>query len=194
MLGHSKMKREGRQHGMVRTCRIIPSPWNPRPETRFVNQLDFPPTAGLFTKVSSKPTNHSKFTGKCGKPRCSGCRLHPVQKAKDKTKGSHKFKSHHLLIDCSLDAFAGRPGFIDDDGDDQLLEEIDIELRVGDIHRHDDGDNQPQRVTDFELKVEDIHHQVDDEDEMSYYGVEFVVDETIEGDDGWCLIEERQTI
>ncbi|XP_038890912.1 uncharacterized protein LOC120080342 [Benincasa hispida] len=180
------MKREGRQHGMVRTYRIIPSPWNPRPETQFVNELDFPPTAGLFTKVSSKPTNHSKFTGKCSKPRCSGCRLHPVQKAKDKTKGSHKFKSHHLLIDYYLlDDFDERPSFVDDEGDDHLLEEIDIELRDGDIHRHDDGDDQPQKVTDSELKVED---------EMSCYRVEFVVDETMEGDDSWCLIEERHTI
>lgn len=166
------MKREGRQHGMVRTCRIIPSPWNPRPETRLINELDVPPTAGLFTKVSSKPTNHSKFTGKCGKTRCSGCRFHPVQKAKDKTKGSHKFKSHHLVIDCPL-ANYDPASFIDDDGDDQPLE-----------------------VTDFESRVEDIHHHVDDEDEdeTSYCKVEFVVEEAVEGDDTWCLVEEDKVI
>ncbi|KAA0037631.1 putative Calcium-binding site [Cucumis melo var. makuwa] len=188
------MKREGRQHGMVRTYRIIPSPWNPRPETRFVNELDFPPTAGLFTKVSSKPTNHSKFTGKCSKPRCSGCRLHPVQKAKDKTKGSRKFKFHQLLIDFSMDDFNECPSIIDDDGDDQSLEEIDVKLRVGDIHRHNDDDYQLQKVTDFESRVEGIHHHVDDEDERSYHKVEFVVDEAVEGDDSWCLVEERQAI
>lgn len=187
------MKREGRQHGMVRTYRIIPSPWNPRPETRFVNEFDFPPTAGLFTKVSSKPTNHSKFTGKCGKPRCSGCRLHPVQKAKDKTKGSHKFKSRYL-IDCSLVAFDGHPNFIDDDGDDQPLEVTDFELSVDEIHQYDDGDVQVLKVTDFESRVEDIHHHVDDEDEMSYCKVEFVVDEAMEGHDIWCLVEERPAI
>ncbi|KAK9039585.1 hypothetical protein V6N11_014781 [Hibiscus sabdariffa] len=60
------MKREGRQHGMVRTYRILPSPLNPKPESRFIQQFDLPPTAGLFTKVPVKPTNHSKFTGRPG--------------------------------------------------------------------------------------------------------------------------------
>ncbi|CAM8987105.1 unnamed protein product [Rhodiola kirilowii] len=57
------MKREGRQHGMVRTYRILPAPLNQTNKLRFVNRIDTPPTAGLFTKVSSKPTNHSKSTG-----------------------------------------------------------------------------------------------------------------------------------
>ncbi|PQP97108.1 hypothetical protein Pyn_12086 [Prunus yedoensis var. nudiflora] len=56
------MKREGRQHGMVRTYGVIPDPLNPRPETRHENRFDSP-TAALFTKVATKPTNHSKFTG-----------------------------------------------------------------------------------------------------------------------------------
>ncbi|GAY48391.1 hypothetical protein CUMW_111320 [Citrus unshiu] len=54
---------------MVRTYRIAPSPWNPRPDARTVNKFDSPPTCGLFTKVSQRPTNHSKFTGKCGRAR-----------------------------------------------------------------------------------------------------------------------------
>ncbi|KAM7509845.1 hypothetical protein LguiB_008720 [Lonicera macranthoides] len=87
------MKREGRQRGMVRTYPILPSPLNPRPDTIFVNRLDSPPTAGLFTKVSRKPTNHSKFTGKCGRPKCSGCHLHPACKSKEKVKGTQKLKS-----------------------------------------------------------------------------------------------------
>ncbi|TKY66315.1 hypothetical protein E2542_SST09184 [Spatholobus suberectus] len=65
------MKREGRQHGMVRSYRILPSPLNPRHNTRYITRFDSPLTAGLFVKVSSKPTNHSKFTGKCGTPRCT---------------------------------------------------------------------------------------------------------------------------
>ncbi|PON44052.1 hypothetical protein PanWU01x14_269880 [Parasponia andersonii] len=91
------MKREGRQNGMVRTYQILPSPLNPRPETRFVNRFDSPATAGLFTRVPSKPTNHSKFTGKCGQPRCNGCHLHPACKAKDKTKGTRKLKSNDIV-------------------------------------------------------------------------------------------------
>ncbi|KAH7532406.1 hypothetical protein FEM48_Zijuj04G0016200 [Ziziphus jujuba var. spinosa] len=35
------MKREGRQHGMVRTYWILPSPLKPRPTARFVNHLDY---------------------------------------------------------------------------------------------------------------------------------------------------------
>jgi hypothetical protein len=52
----------------------------------------------LFSKVPSKPTNHSKFTGKCSKPRCTGCHMHPSCKSKDKTKGSHKVKSHDRVM------------------------------------------------------------------------------------------------
>ncbi|XP_062102900.1 uncharacterized protein LOC133813884 [Humulus lupulus] len=99
------MKREGRQHGMVRTYQILPSPLNPRPETRFVNRFDSPPTTGLFTRVSSKPTNHSKFTGKCGQPRCNGCHLHPTCKAKDKTKGTQKLKPNNVV--SNDDSFCG---------------------------------------------------------------------------------------
>ncbi|GMN42657.1 hypothetical protein TIFTF001_011862 [Ficus carica] len=99
------MKREGRQHGMVRTYRILPTPLNPRPDTRFINRFDSPATAGLFTRVPSKPTNHSKFTGKCGQPRCNGCHMHPTCKAKDKTKGNQKQRSNdvvsnHRSMDC----------------------------------------------------------------------------------------------
>ncbi|PON95255.1 hypothetical protein TorRG33x02_087770 [Trema orientale] len=102
------MKREGRQHGMVRTYEILPSPL--RPETRFVNRLtESPATAGLFTPVSSK------FTGKCGKPRCSGCHLHPARKskAKAKTRGNRKLKSkdvvsnHRLLTWLTGSKFSG---------------------------------------------------------------------------------------
>ncbi|WOG96406.1 hypothetical protein DCAR_0415741 [Daucus carota subsp. sativus] len=94
------MKREGRQHGMVRSFCSIPWPLNPNPQRRVINKFDTPPTAGLFTKVSSKPTNHSKFTGRCGKPKCSDCHMQPACKSKDKAKGSHKLKS---ATDVSID-------------------------------------------------------------------------------------------
>lgn len=107
------MKREGRQHGMVRTYRILPSPWNPKSNSKFIKKFDSPPTAGLFTKVQPKPTNHSKFTGKCGKPRCTGCHMHPCCKSKDKTKGSQKLKSHDVVSNYRLMTWRlvdGRPG------------------------------------------------------------------------------------
>ncbi|KAJ7974729.1 Histone-lysine N-methyltransferase trithorax-like protein [Quillaja saponaria] len=86
------------RHGMVRSYPIPPPPFNPKPNTRFVNKFDSPPTAGLFTKVAAKPTNHSKFIGMCGRPRCNGCHLHPVSKSKDKTKGTQKIKSGHHVV------------------------------------------------------------------------------------------------
>ncbi|XP_031265284.1 uncharacterized protein LOC116123675 [Pistacia vera] len=103
----------GRQHGMVRTYKVIPSPWNPTPDTRFVNKFDSPPTSRLFTKVPSKPTNHSKFTGKCGKPRCVECHMHPACKSKDKTKGTQKFNSRDLVSNYKSITWRvtdGRPG------------------------------------------------------------------------------------
>ncbi|KAK9272148.1 hypothetical protein L1049_002519 [Liquidambar formosana] len=107
------MKREGRQHGMVRTCRILPSPFNPISGSRHVNEFHSPPTAGLFTKVQSKPTNHSKFTGKCDRPRCTGCHVQPACKSKDKAKGTQKLRScdvgaNHKLIGWRV--VDGRPG------------------------------------------------------------------------------------
>lgn len=49
---------------MVRTYRILPDTDGLMNHTpRFVNQIHTQPTAGMFAKVSSKPTNHSKSTG-----------------------------------------------------------------------------------------------------------------------------------
>lgn len=90
------MKREGRQHGMVRCFEILRPPFNPK--SRIINQFSSPPTAGFYTKVSSKPTNHSKFTGKCGKPRCFRCHTHPVCNSKDKAKGTQKLKSYDVSM------------------------------------------------------------------------------------------------
>ncbi|PSR87525.1 HHIP-like protein [Actinidia chinensis var. chinensis] len=94
------MKREGRQHGLVRSYPILPSPLNPRPESRFVTRFDSPPTAGLFTRVSSKPTNHSKYTGRCGRVGCVDCHLHPASKAK--AKGTQKLRSCDVVSNHRL--------------------------------------------------------------------------------------------
>ncbi|KAL3640070.1 hypothetical protein CASFOL_015038 [Castilleja foliolosa] len=83
------MRREGRQRGMVRTFPILSPAYNPRPSTKLCG----PPTAGLFTKAPSKPTNHSKFTSKCGRPKCNDCHIEPSCKSKEKAKGTHKTRS-----------------------------------------------------------------------------------------------------
>lgn len=84
------MKREGRQHGVVRTLMILPSELNPRPAKLFVNRFDSPPAFGVFAKVSSKPTNHSKFTGRCERSKCSDCHASPAKKSANKSKGRRK--------------------------------------------------------------------------------------------------------
>ncbi|KAK3001846.1 hypothetical protein RJ639_020251 [Escallonia herrerae] len=83
---------------MVRTQCILPAPFNSRPGPRY-NRSDSPSTAGLFTKVSRKPSNHSKFTGKCGKPKCRCCHIDPTHKAKDKVKGTRKIRSAEARYD-----------------------------------------------------------------------------------------------
>ncbi|KAL1223143.1 hypothetical protein V5N11_010464 [Cardamine amara subsp. amara] len=107
------MKREGKQHGMVRTYRILTPSLNPRPEAKLINPLTSRPTAGLFTKVPSKPTNHSKFTGKCGQARCLECHMHPITKSKVKTKGSSKVRSNDVtykMLTWQVSAGGPRPG------------------------------------------------------------------------------------
>ncbi|KAK7272920.1 hypothetical protein RIF29_13962 [Crotalaria pallida] len=91
------MKREGRQHGMVRSYQILPHPFNPKPGTRFVTRFDSPPIAGPFVKVPTKPTNHSKFTSKCTTQRCADCHLCPPCKSKCKTKGTQRYKYDRVM-------------------------------------------------------------------------------------------------
>ncbi|XP_054802179.1 uncharacterized protein LOC129305963 [Prosopis cineraria] len=108
------MKREGRQHGMVRSYQILPPSLNPRPKTRYLNRFDSPPTAGLFAKVPSKPTNHSKFTGKCAVPGCNACHILPSSKSRHKAKGTHKLKSSDVGRNARLASWRvvdARPGF-----------------------------------------------------------------------------------
>ncbi|EEF35425.1 uncharacterized protein LOC8260322 [Ricinus communis] len=179
------MKREGRQHGMVRTCRILPSPWNPRPDSRFINRFDSPPTAGLFTKVLPRPTNHSKFTGKCGKPRCNGCHMHPSCKSKDKTKGTQKLKSHDVLSNYRLMSWRvvdGKPGLnFSGFSASRILDHMD------DDERYVDDDDYEETIA---ANVDDgDDDDIDDGDDTSYCDVGFLLDQ-VEGDEDWCLVAE----
>ncbi|KAL8471177.1 hypothetical protein ACS0TY_028126 [Phlomoides rotata] len=83
------MKREGRQHGMVRTHTILPAPWNPQPKP---NTLGGPSSAGPFTRVTMKPTNHSKFTGKCVRHMCRECHISHTSKSRDKAKRAQRVR------------------------------------------------------------------------------------------------------
>ncbi|VFQ73515.1 unnamed protein product [Cuscuta campestris] len=90
------MKREGRQHGVVRTCPVIVLPpsdslLNPRPpRPKHIYSSCTAPAAGPFARVSSKPTNHSKFTGKCGRAQCPDCQKVGSAASAGKAKGNKK--------------------------------------------------------------------------------------------------------
>jgi len=126
-----KMKREGKQHGMVMNYQILP---NPTPGTRFITRFDSPPTSSIFTKVSSKPTNHSKFTGKCGTPQCSGCRLNPVARSKNKSNDNyynrHLDQSNSKLTRLSATRTLKHLSscYVDDEGEDESVDNIDFKV------------------------------------------------------------------
>uniref|UniRef100_A0A2N9F7S7 Uncharacterized protein n=1 Tax=Fagus sylvatica TaxID=28930 RepID=A0A2N9F7S7_FAGSY len=205
------MKREGRQHGMVRTYRILPSPINPRPETRVINKFNLPLTAGLFTKVPSKPTNHSKFTGKCGTSECTGCHIHPACKSKNKTKGTHKLKSHDVVSNSRLISWRvmdRQPGLnlsgssatdilaqlysdhINNDDDEEEEEEVYSAINEYDhVYCGYGSPNKGDNETGIEIKEDDDEKIDGDDDKMSFCDVGFVLDQ-VEGDEGWCLVEE----
>ncbi|XP_041006436.1 uncharacterized protein LOC121251158 [Juglans microcarpa x Juglans regia] len=197
------MKREGRQHGMVRTYRILPSSVNPRPETRFINKFDSPPTAGLFTKVPSKPTNHSKFTGKCATPRCTGCHVHPTSKSKLKAKGAQKLKSNDVMINSRFVSWRvvdGQPGlnfssisatdlmdhlssdYMNDDEVSDLDDEHNESVDLTSTNRGNDN-------VEVDTKNNNEEKHVIDDDEMSFCDVGLRLDR-VEEEEGWCLVEE----
>ncbi|XP_052189786.1 uncharacterized protein LOC127799625 [Diospyros lotus] len=194
------MKREGRQHGLVRSSRILPAPWNPRPDSRIVNRVDSPPTAGLFTKVSPKPTNHSKFTGKCGRPACVACHERPASKSRGKSKGTQRLRSsdvgsnHRLVtwrvVDSKpglklsgfsatgiLDHLAGDCFLDDDEADEGCVDEVYEEprgLASGAVEINDhggDGDGKSRDKEEYDLGWALVCGEMDEQD-------------------GWCLVGE----
>ncbi|CAH2047935.1 unnamed protein product [Thlaspi arvense] len=105
------MKWEGRQHGVVRTWMTHPSLCSPRPTNHFVNRLDSIPGFGEFVKVPSKPTNHSKFTGKCDRSKCINCHVSPATRSADKSKGRRNQQATTWWAEDKLDRFMGSDSF-----------------------------------------------------------------------------------
>lgn len=84
------MKSEGRQHGFVRTGMIHPSGF------------------GESTKAQSKPTNHSKLTGKCERSsKYSNCHVLPAMKSTDKSKGRRKLQPTGFWAEDKLGQLTG---------------------------------------------------------------------------------------
>ncbi|CAL4907360.1 unnamed protein product [Urochloa decumbens] len=109
------MKREGWQHGTVRI--------NRNKLLRVAAAADCEEAAvGAMAlgKAPAKPTNASKATGKCRRPRCAGCHYHPVTKARDKAKGAHKLHACDVALNHRLVSWrvvdgggAGSSGILD---------------------------------------------------------------------------------
>ncbi|KAI3520718.1 hypothetical protein L1887_10168 [Cichorium endivia] len=188
------MKREGRQHGVVRSYIILPTTLSQR---RYVKTVDSASVAGLFTKVSRKPTNQSKFTGKCDKARCIGCHIHPATKSKDKAKGTMKFRSIGSdpgLIGTSatgvLAYLASEASY--DDGDelyDGAIDDYDNDYHEDTNYTVDIGIGLASIITEERIGGEDK------DDSLSYCDVglcwgEGDADE--HGDDGWYLVGHMQ--
>ncbi|KAL5057331.1 hypothetical protein RYX36_028935 [Vicia faba] len=173
---------------MVRTYLILP-----KPGTRFVTQFDSPPTAGRYTKVPSKPTNHSKFTGKCSNSRCTGCRVHPLPKPRSKPKESFK---HFQAMDQPGLKFTGLSAT-------GTLNHI-SNWYVDDDEYDDDDDVEDESVVDHMNDVEDesvVDHVNDVEDETVVDHVDDVKDESVvEQDDddevedakNSCTLDEKE--
>ena len=92
------MKREGRQHGTVRINRnklLRVAAAAAGCEETAIGAME-------LGKAPAKPTNASKATGKCRRPRCAGCHYHPVTKARDKAKGAHKLHACDVALNHRL--------------------------------------------------------------------------------------------
>ncbi|KAL0741710.1 hypothetical protein Bca4012_083223 [Brassica carinata] len=200
---------------MVRTYRILPPSLNPRPEARLVNPLTCRPTAGLFTKVSSKPTNHSKFTGKCGQARCLECHMHPITKSKVKSKGSSKVRSNDVtykMLTWQVASGGYRPGLklsgfsatglldlmSDDYGYDHDYESDEEEEYTGSVIQEivdiQSDDDEGEKEEDGSRDDDDND---DDDGRMSFcdVGVMMMMMDHVEefDEEGWCLVEEMMT-
>jgi len=92
------MKREGRQHGTVRINRnkLL------RVAAAAADCEEAAIGAMELGKAPANPTNASKATGKCRRPRCAGCHYHPVTKARDKAKGAHKLHACDVALNHRL--------------------------------------------------------------------------------------------
>lgn len=145
------MKREGRQHGVVTCYQILPSSLS---RQRYIKMVDSASNMGVFAKVPTKPTNQSKFTGKCRKPRCNGCHIHPAYKAKDKAKGTMKIRSlddeKELTKYSSGTSATGVLAYLADDGGYDNYD-YDYEDRVEENYNHG-----------YNYGYDDEHHNYND--------------------------------
>ncbi|KAM3355132.1 hypothetical protein ACQJBY_025739 [Aegilops geniculata] len=95
------MKREGFQHGVVRVNRnkLLRVAGGTNGDAAAA-ALELAGVA--YARAPSKPTNASRDTGRCRRPRCAGCHVHPAAKARDKAKGAHKLRASDVALNHRL--------------------------------------------------------------------------------------------
>ncbi|CAL9248425.1 unnamed protein product [Arabidopsis halleri] len=157
------MRRQGRQHGIVRSYRILPPPLNTRPVTSLTSS---PQTSELLTTLPSKPTKaHRKvWPGQ----------VHWVR-SNDIASSSYKLLTWRVKTEPVLNL----PSFLDPNNcEDNVEEETGLET----VKTEHNGDNSE--------KEDGGSHDYDES--MSFYDVgmtmmEHVLDDN-EEEDGWCLV------
>lgn len=205
------MKREGRQHGLVifheryaESC---------RGKYRILNKLETVPTTKFMTKVPSKPTNHSRFTSRCHRPRCYGCNdwgchNYPINKSRIKAKGNHKHNYqhdvavNHLLVSHRLVGSGHGDRWIrfDSGSVKYILDQLN-----GTYYEHV-NDSYDEYSDDYDMAWHDknVKQEVGEEhcclvteleketqeveDDTGFCFVDFVTE--MGGNDDWCLIGE----
>ncbi|KAG7563757.1 hypothetical protein ISN44_As10g005290 [Arabidopsis suecica] len=157
------MRRQGRQHGIVRSYRILPPPLNTRP----VNSLTSPQTSELLTTLPSKPTKAQRkvWPGQ----------VHWVR-SNDIASSSYKLLTWRVKTEPVLNL----PSFLDPNNCEDIVEEEEAGLET--VKTEHNGDNSE--------KEDGGSHDYDES--MSFYDVgmmmmEHVLDDN-EEEDGWCLV------
>lgn len=155
------------------------------PSSRRVNEFKTVPTTNFMTKVSSKPTNHSRFTSKCGSPRCGGCHDRPVSKARTKVKKAHKHRRHdvamnQLLVSHRLVGPGCGAQWVRLDGQSAsgLLNQL-----TSSFYDYDEFDNYGR----YEISHGNSDASMFDEERADALGLE--IEEEVEHDTGFCFVD-----
>ncbi|CAL4892864.1 unnamed protein product [Urochloa decumbens] len=198
------MKREGWQHGTIRI--------NRNKLLRVAAAADCEEAAvGAMAlgKTPAKPTNASKATGKCRRPRCAGCHYHPVTKARDKAKGAHKLHACDVALNHRLVSWrvvdgggAGSSGIPDYKGTSASSLLAYLAGSGSSWHEDDDDDDGGSRETAPPVHVGDtdaIEEQGQDgdvkedgdEENMGFCMVGITIAlEFSDGEEDWIVVEE----
>ena len=170
------MRREGRQHGIVRTYRILPPPLNPR----LVNSATPSTSSAVFTKLPSKPTRAHR--------RIWYGQVHWLRSNDMASSSSYK------LLTCRIITRPGTRSILDLAG----LSELNGN---GDDFKEDKGGEAEDEMTKRENghnsdKEEGGSRGRDVDESMSFYDVGMMMmehvldhdDDEEEEEDGWCLV------